>query len=196
MNQLRQLAQTKGSLLRTSELNAAGLTPYHIRKLVSQGQLQRVREGYFQLPPKAGEPEAAIIERLFPDGILCLYTALHYYRYSDRVSDAWDIAVSKDTSKARFKLGYPYVHPYYLEPRHLEYGVQHVDYDGVALQMFDKDRLLCECMWYDSKMDRETFRKAILAYANDPEKDIAKLMDYARRRNVAKKTETIIGVLL
>ena len=56
--------------------------------------------------------EAAQVAQLFPDGVLCMYTALFYYRYSDRTPLEWNIAVDRDTSKSRFHLDYPFVQPY------------------------------------------------------------------------------------
>ncbi len=35
-------------------------------------------------------------------------TALFYYGYSDRTPLTWDIAVDRNTSKARFNIDYPY----------------------------------------------------------------------------------------
>lgn len=72
---------------------------------------------------ESGKTEAALIAALFPDGIICMHSALFYYQYSDRTPLDWDIAINRDTSKSRFKLDYPYVKPYYMEKKYLEYGI-------------------------------------------------------------------------
>ena len=45
-------------------------------------------------------------------------------------------------------------------------------------------------------MDREDFKKAILSYIQDEDKDVAALMTYAKERKVMKKVQTMIGVWL
>lgn len=121
----------------------------------------------------------------YPDGALCMYTALFYYGYSDRTPGQWDIAINRNTSKSRFKLDYPYVRPHYMEPRHLAYGITTADYNGTEIKIFDRDRLICECMVYENKLDREIFIKAVQAYTSDPKKRISKLLEYAQVRRVA-----------
>jgi len=125
-----------------------------------------------------------------------MHSALFNYQYSDRTPLDWDIAIDRDTSKSRFKLDYPYVKPYYMERKHLEYGVVEVDYEGATLKIFDRDRLICECIRNDKKMDKETYNKAIQAYINDSNKCISHLIDYAKRRNILKKVRDRIGVWL
>lgn len=140
--------------------------------------------------------EQALIAILYPDGVICMYSALFYYYYTDRTPLNWDIAVNKDVSKARFKIDYPYVQPYYIEPDSLTFGVTTADYGDCTMQIFDRDRLICECLKYESKMDKETFNKAIQAYINDPKKSVAKLLEYARKRRIYKRVKDMIGVWL
>lgn len=59
-----------------------------------------------------------------------------------------------------------------------------------------RQRLICECLKYEDKMDRERFKEGLMAYIKDPKKDIAKLMYYAKERKVVKKVQNMIGVWL
>ena len=64
------------------------------------------------------------------------------------------------------------------------------------MNIFDRERLVCECLKYEDKMEREQFREGLLSYIRDKDKDAAKLMEYARERRVAKKAQSMIGVWL
>jgi hypothetical protein len=125
-----------------------------------------------------------------------MYTALFYYQYSNRTPLAWDIAVNKDASKARFNLDYPCLQPYYLEAAQLDYGVTMANYEDCELRIFDRDRLIVECMRYETKMDRETFNKAVQSYIGDSKKSILKLLEYAKQRRILKKVKDRIGIWL
>ncbi len=183
-------------IIRTVELNNMGLMSREIAELVNVGKLERIKQGYYRLTESENDSDAKLISELYPDGILCMTTALFYYGYSYRTPLTWDIAVDRNTSKARFNIDYPYVKPYYIDKVHLEYGVTEAVYEGYILKIFDRDRLICECIKHENKMDREIYNKAIQAYINDSKKNIANLLDYAKRRNIHKKVRERIGVWL
>ena len=123
-------------------------------------------------------------------------TALRYYGYSDRTPAEWHLAVSKDSSKSRFNIDYPFVRPYYVEPAVLELGLTRGNIDGHEVDIYDKERLICDCLRYRNKMDKEIFNKAIRRYIMDPEKSIPRLMYYAEPLRVKRQVKDLIGVWL
>lgn len=108
----------------------------------------------------------------------------------------WHLAVSKDSGKSRFRIDYPFVKPYYMEPAVLELGLTKGNMDGHEMRIYDKDRVICDCLRYRNKMDKEIFNKAIQNYIADPEKRIPKLMEYAEPLRVKKIVKDLIGVWL
>lgn len=193
---ISKMAQA-GGVFRTSDLTALGYNTYAIRKLVNENVIERIKPSYYRLCEASEElSEATQIAQLFPDGVLCMYTALFYYRYSDRTPLEWNIAVDRDTSKSRFKLDYPFVQPYYMKKEFLAFGVTTADYGDCTMQIFDRDRLICECIFYENKMDRETYNKAIQGYVADTKKNVPKLLEYAEKRRILKKVKDRIGVWL
>lgn len=197
VEELKKLSQSSGGIFRTADLKALGITFYLINKMIDEHILERVKPGYYCLfAAQETMSEAAQLAQMFPDGVLCMNTALFYYGYSDRTPLEWDVAIDKDASKSRFKLDYPYVRPYYLKPELLTFGVVDADYDDCKMKMFDRDRLICECLYFEEKMDRETYNKAIQGYVADPKKNVAHLLEYAGKRRVLKKVKDRIGVWL
>ena len=81
--------------------------------LMNAGLIEKVRTGYYQWIDSDNQSEAATVIKLFPDGILCMDTALRHYGYSDRTPAQWHIAVSKYSNRTRFKIDYPFVKPYF-----------------------------------------------------------------------------------
>ena len=188
---------SKQDLIRTSELNGISIYSKEISELVQKGYIERVKQGYYRIVEHTEDhSEAKLISQLYPDGIICMVSALFYYGYSDRTPINWDIAIDRNTSKARFNIDYPYVKPYYIDKAHLEYGVTEGQYEDCVLKIFDRDRLICECIKHENKMDREIYNKAIINYINDSQKNITNLLEYAKKRNVHKKVRERIGVWL
>jgi hypothetical protein len=75
-------------------------------------------------------------------------------------------------------------------------GSTTVELDGYTFQIYDRDRVICDCFKYEGKMEREVFKAAVQGYIKDEEKDISSLMEYARARKVVGKVQSMIGVWL
>lgn len=185
-----------GGMMRTTQLAEEKIFYPQREKLIADGYVEKIRRGYYQWINPDDFSEVGTVIRLFPDAILCMDTALRYYGYSDRTPGDWHLAVSKDSGKSRFKIDYPFVKPYYVEPAVLELGLTNGTMDGHAIRIYDKDRLICDCLRYRNKMDKEIFNKAIQKYIADPEKSIPKLMEYAGPLRVKKLAKDLIGVWL
>ena len=185
-----------GGMMRTTQLAEEKIFYPQREKLIADGYVEKIRRGYYQWINPDDFSEVGTVIRLFPDAILCMDTALRYYGYSDRTPGDWHLAVSKDSGKSRFQIDYPFVKPYYVEPAVLELGLTTGTMDGHAIRIYDKDRLICDCLRYRNKMDKEIFNKAIQKYIADPEKSIPKLMEYAGPLRVKKLAKDLIGVWL
>jgi predicted transcriptional regulator of viral defense system len=189
--------QNNDMLIKRSELDELKIYQNDITELMNKGYIEKIRQGWYQvIQSENAKSEAALIAALFPDGVICMHTALFHFGYSDRTPLDWDIAIDRNASKSRFKLDYPYIKPYYMEKKHLAYGITEADFEDCRMHIFDRDRLLCECIRNESSMDKETYNKAIQAYINDSKKCISNLIEYAKRRNILNKVKNRIGVWL
>jgi predicted transcriptional regulator of viral defense system len=192
----KEIFDRYGGMMRTTQLSEEKVFYPQRQKLMEDGHIEKVRRGYYQWNSSEDFSEVGTVTRLFPDAILCMDTALRYYGYSDRTPGDWHLAVSKDSGKSRFNIDYPFVKPYYIEPTVLELGLTKGTMDGHEIRIYDKDRVICDCLRYRNKMDKEIFNKAIQNYIADPEKSIPKLMEYAGPLRVKKIAKDLIGVWL
>lgn len=192
----KEIFDRYGGMMRTTQLAEEKVFYLQRQKLIEEGCIEKVRRGYYQWIDHEDFSETGTVIRLFPDAILCMDTALRYYGYSDRTPGEWHLAVSKDSGKSRFNIDYPFVKPYYIEPAVLELGLTKGNMDGYEIRIYDKDRVICDCLRYRNKMDKEIFNKAIQNYIADPEKSIPKLMEYAGPLRVKKIVKDLIGVWL
>ncbi len=192
----KEIFDRYGGMMRTTQLAEEKVFYPQRERLVADGHVEKVRRGYYQWINPDDFSEAGTVIRLFPDAILCMDTALRYYEYSDRTPSDWHLAVSKDSGKSRFNIDYPFVKPYYVEPAVLELGLTKGNIDGYEVRIYNKDRVICDCLRYRNKMDKEIFNKAIQNYIADPEKSIPKLMEYSGPLRVKKLAKDLIGVWL
>lgn len=195
LDRVKEFIYQNGGVVKKSQLNELGIDYRRILDFVEKGDLVRIKSGYYTVRV-SDFSEEELIAKLFPDAVLNLESALYAYGYLERKPYGWKLSVDKNTSKSRFKLDFPQVLPIYAEPETLEFGVTDITFGESKMHIFEKERLVCECLKYEDKMEREFFKEGLLAYIKDPKKDVAKLMKYARERKVLKKVQTMIGVWL
>ena len=189
------LHANKGGNVKKSQLAGLGIDYRRILDFVEKGDILRIKSGYYAVH-LSDFTEEELVAKLFPDCVLNLENALYAYGYIKKKPYGWRLAVDKNTSKSRFKMDYPKIIPMYAEPETLQLGVTEIQLSDVTVRIFEKERLICECLKYEDKMDRERFKEGLMAYIKDPKKDIAKLMYYAKERKVVKKVQNMIGVWL
>ena len=195
LDKVKDFIVENGGIVKKSQLNELGIDYRRILDFVEKGDLLRLKNGYYTIRISDFEEEE-LIAKLFPDCVLNLESGLYAYGYIQKKPYGWRLAVDKNTSKSRFKMDYPKVIPMYAEPEILKLGVTEIAFGGQKMLIFEKERLICDCLKYEDKMDHDIFKEGLMSYINDPQKDIAKLMTYARERKVVKKVQSMIGVWL
>jgi len=195
LQKVKEFIVAHGGIVKKNQLEELHIDYRRILDFVEKGDLIRIKSGYYTI--RIGDySEDELIVKLFPDAVLTMECALYAYGYIKRKPYGYQIAVDKNTSKSRFKLEFPQVTPCYAEPETLQSGVDRIDFGNAKMQIFDKDRLICECLKYEDKMERAVFQEGVLSYIKDEKKNIANLMKYARERRVVKKVQSMIGVWL
>ena len=177
---LRMLFCSHNYVMTTAELTASKLYYADIKQLLDEGLIERVRRGYYHWTQDNGESEVVIINRLFPDAVLCMETAIFYYRYSDRNPGEWSFAIDKNVSKRRTKIDYPFIKAYRVESELVTLGETKGEIDCHEVRIYDRDRTIC----------------AVQGYVKDAKKNIPNLMEYAKVLRVQKKVKELIGVWL
>lgn len=181
--------------MRTSQLYELSMDYRKIQQFVEEGILERIKSGYYSIG-FSDKSEESMVSRLFPDGVLCLETALFYQGYLEIRPACWQIAVDKNTSKSRFKMNFPPVQPYYIEPDILMVGAEEISLGEGKMFLYNKERLICDCLKFEEKLEREALQQSLRKYIDEPEKDVQKLMEYAKFRKVTQKVQNRIGVWL
>ena len=183
-------------IMTTAQLNRDKLYYRDIQELLEKGFIEKIRRGYYHWIEDYGRSEVVIINRLFPDAVLCMETALFYYKYSDRNPAEWNIAIDKNASRQRLKIDYPFIKAYRIEPSLLSLGETGGKIDFEKIRIYDRDRTICDVLRNMNKMDKEIFNKAIQNYVKDSKKNISSLMQYAKVLRVQKRVKDLIGVWL
>lgn len=187
---------SKGGIAKSADFVAAGMRAVDVVNMCNAGYLTRVRHGYYQLTEQGSVSEEQLLATLIPKGIVCVESALFHYEYSDFAPRKWSIAVPRSMSRTKLEVGALVLQPYYVQSELYELGKTTGNFDGVVLSVYDRERTICDCFKYRSRLDNEMFNKALNAYANDKKKNLKNLSIYAKKLRVYKKVIELMEVLL
>lgn len=193
---LKQVIIEKGGIAKTSDFVAAGIPAVDVVNLCNTGYLERIRHGYYQLADWDTSSEEQLIATLIPKAIICVESALFHYGYSDFAPRKWSIAVPRSMSRTKLDIDALALQTYYVQSEIYELGKTIADFNGVILPVYDRERTICDCFKYRSRLDNEIFNKALNAYVNDSKKDLRNLSEYAKKLRVHKKVTELMEVLL
>ena len=192
----RAVVESRGGIAKSADFVAAGIRAVDVVNLCNAGYLDRVRHGYYQMAEQTETAEEQMLATLIPQGIVCVESALFHYGYSDFAPRKWSIAVPRSVSRAKLDVDALPVQTYFVQQNLYELGKTTGDFDGVTLPVYDRERTICDCFKYRSRLDNELFSKALNAYANDPKKNLSNLSVYAKKLRVYKKVIELMEVLL
>ena len=192
----RDVIESKGGIAKSADFVAAGIRAVDVVSLCNAGYLDRVRHGYYQMAEQNEAMEEQMLAALIPQGIVCVESALFYYGYSDFAPRKWSVAVPRTISRTKLDVDALPLQTYFVQQDLYELGKTTGDFHGVSLPVYDRERTICDCFKYRSRLDTELFSKALNAYVNDPQKNLNNLSIYAKKLRVYKKVIELMEVLL
>ena len=193
---LKTVIENNGGIAKTSDFVANGINKYEVAAFCKEGVIERIRRGFYQLPQSENIIEEQLIRELLPQGIICVESALFHYGYSDFSPREWSIAVPRTAYRAVKNIDEFPVKAYYIRRELLDIGKALSDFNGVILPVYDRERTICDCFKYRTKLDNEIFNKAVNAYTADEKKNLANLSIYAKEMQLYTKLMNVMEVLL
>ena len=185
-----------GDIAKTADFISAGLTNYDVAKLCKQGIIERIRNGFYKLPENSSLKEEQLIAALLPQGVVCVESALFHYGYSDFAPREWTVAIPRCFSRTIKRMQEVPIKAYYIQREYHGLGMISDVFNGVTLPVYDRERTVCDCFKYRTKLDHELFNKALNAYAADEKKNLSNLSAYAKKMHIYTKLMSAMEVLL
>lgn len=186
----------KGGIAKTADFVLAGIKNYEVAALCKEGVIERIRRGFYQLPQSVIATDEQLIKEILPQGIICVESALFHYGYSDFSPRKWSIAVPRTASRTVKRVQEIPLKAYFIQKNIFNLGKVTDNFNGVSLAVYDRERTLCDCFKYRTKLDNEIFNKAVNAYAADDNKNLANLSKYAKEMKLYTKVMNVMEVFL
>ena len=156
-----------------------------------QGQLVRVKRGVYAKEIALADTMVDI-EALIPGGILCMFSAWEYYGLTTQVPQQYDIAIKR--GRKIVVPQYPNFKLHNLSDNALNLGVTTETISGYKVKIFDLEKCVCDAVKFRNKIGIDVCTEIIKNYLKRPDRNIAKLMKYAKFLRVAKILEMYLAM--
>ena len=189
-----EMIQGNGGYITTEQLNKHKINRYYLTELVKEKKICRISRGYYTKHDGFADNFYIKLSKckkaVFSDA-----TALYFYDLSDRNPIKYDIAVPYGYGNCYKNDKNVILH--YIKPENIELGLTFLESPfGIKIRVYDVERTICDIIKNRKKMDPEIFSKALQRYSMLRDKDLNKLMKYAKILKVDKKVREYIEILL
>ena len=192
--ELLKIVTENGGYVTTKELGKYNINNYFLNALVKEEKLIRASRGYYIFPNVFSDDFYIILSKckkaVFSDA-----TALYLHDLSDRIPLVYDITLPYGYGNC-YK-GMSNVSLHYVKKELIDLGMIEIESPfGMKIKTYDIERTICDIIKNKNKMDIEVFSKALKEYSRLKNKDLLKLMKYAKKLNIDNKVREYMEVLL
>lgn len=192
MESITDIIEVQGGVITTNELS--GRAEYkRLLRAVERGEVIRLRHGVYANPTVMLDTMIDV-ERIVPNGVVCLYNAWAYHQLSTVVPPAFCIAI-----EAKRKISIPESLPirlYYWKREHLEIGVKIECVSGFDVRITNIERSVCDAVKYRNKIGLDVCSEVIRNYLRKPNRNLARVMEYAKELRVANTLKNYLEIAI
>ena len=184
----------RNSYISSARIKEQGRTAYYkMLERARQGELIKLRRGvYANIDLLSGN--MIDINAIVPDGILCLWSAWSIHRLTTSMPQAFHIAIKRDRKVA--VSSFPKVELHHYKESILNLGVTCMEIEGFNIRLYDVERCVCDAIKFRNKAGIDVCSEIINNYLERPDRNLSKLMDYARQLRVSTILEQYLQVKL
>jgi predicted transcriptional regulator of viral defense system len=164
----------------------------HLLQLVREGVVVRVKHGVYRYENGSLNNTMIDVEKIVPGGVLCLYSAWAYYELSVQIPQSFNIAIEKNR---KISLpAYPSITLYYWKQEYQELGVTRQKIADYAVKIYDLEKSVCDAVKYRTKTGIEVTSEILKNYLKRQDRNLSRLMDYARKMRIEKTLKTYLEI--
>ena len=191
---LDQMVEEQNGYIRLVDAQNKGVSKQAVLEYVRQKEMKRVAPGVY-ITEDAWEDRLYLLQIRNRNIIFSHETALYIHDLSDREPFAPVISVKRGYNAKHLKETGAIIHT--VRDEWFTLGLMETEtFSGNRIRVYDKERCICDIVKRKKKMDIQIFQTAITSYFSDKDKDIHKLMEYAKTMQLEERVRQYTEVLI
>ena len=193
-NILDKLLEEQNGYIRLIDAQNEGVSKCAVLDYVRKKEMEKVAPGIY-ISPDVWEDRLYLIQLRNRKIIFSHETALYIHNLSDREPFSPVITVGRGYNAKHLKDNGIVVHT--VRQEWLALGLTKAQtFTGNTVRIYDKERCICDIIKNKKRMDIQVFQMALRSYFSGSDKNIHKLMEYARIMGISDKLRQYTEVLL
>ncbi|MEN0005807.1 MAG: type IV toxin-antitoxin system AbiEi family antitoxin domain-containing protein [Bacteroidota bacterium] len=176
------------------EVLEAGFHHSILNMLVQEGEILKVKRGLYRLSSLEMEDELEGVVKIIPEGIVCLFSAWNYHALTDFVSSEYHVAIEK--SRKIVLPDYPPIKLYFWTQKYWEIGIEEVLIGNTTVRIYNQEKSVCDALRFRNKIGQDTTKEVLKNYLKKQQRDVDKLLQYARLLRVGELMKMYLNILL
>ena len=187
-------AKKNNGYITNKEVESLEINSTFLSNLVNAKKIERVGTGIYKLPEYPID-NFYILAKSSKHMCYSHATALYLHNMSDRIPLVYDITVPYNYSGNL--LNNENVSLRYVKDDIFELGMIDIKtINDLTVKCYDLERTLCDIIKDKNRMDKEIYARGLKEYARTKDKDILKLVKYAKKLNIEDEVVELMEVLL
>ena len=182
-----------GGIIKLNEVTNKGINKYHLLKLLETGEVERLNHGLYKLN-NCQLNDYVEIMKYVKSGIICLYSAWNYYGLTTYIPHEFHIAIEK---KSKIRLpDFPPIKLYYWSKSILPIGKVTIEMENNQVDIYDLEKSVCDAVKFRNKVGKDILNEVLNEYLKRKDRNLEKLIQYAKLLRVEKALKDYLDVLL
>jgi predicted transcriptional regulator of viral defense system len=186
---IKQKLGENGGWLRSKDFNYRSDIYPVLDAMVREGELKKVKQGLY-CATNTTYDELSELTHLYPDGVLCLFSAWYHYGLTTTVPYLHHLAF-EHKAKPVF-LEYPPVKAYFWSEPFYRLGVVNLKGSNI----YNLERSVCDAVKFRNKAGEEIMLEVLRNYMKTPQRNITLLLDYALKLRVKNIIEPYLKTMI
>lgn len=193
-NQILEVFRRNKGYARTKDILNAGLHHHYLEALVKEGAVIKIKRGLYRLESVNFDDELEEVSRIIPDGVVCLFSAWNYYELTDFIPPEYHIAIEK--SRKVVLPDYPPIRVYFWSEKYWSIGITQVTIGNTVVDIYEKEKSVCDAIKFRNKIGKDVEKEVLKNYLKEKNRNIDKLLRYAKLLRVEEQMKTYLTILL
>jgi predicted transcriptional regulator of viral defense system len=160
--------------LQVKELHRSSKLYTCLKQLVGSGEVIKIKAGLYKSKLYSNKNELQELSQIYPDGVICLYSAWNYYELSTDIP-AYHCLAFPNKSKVTIQ-NYPSIQAFFWIQKF--YDLEVIKKDGIKIYSLEKS--ICDAVKFRNKIGVNLMSTILKNYLKRKDKDLDTLFKLAK----------------
>ena len=190
---IKKLFEQGAGVLTSQELEEGGVSYYHIRKLIDNKKVERIKQGLYRWLDEESD-ELVEAQKIVPQGVFCLFSAALLHELSTSVPSEYHMAIPR---KDKVTLpDYPPIKIYYWDDTQYNLGHVKITKQNAGLNVYGLEKTVCDFIKFRNKVGLDVTKEVLKNYLAHRERNLNDLMVYAKQMGISTIVRQYLEILV